>query len=242
MAEEVRPGGGVAQIARLLVSSVPIPYTGVVRLLDTGYVARSVRRLARHLALLGLLFLLIGCVSGADVVGKASKRQDVPVVVGLVVGGLCCIGTAVLWTSRPDLHPGVRRLARYGSVTDIVKRIDGEMGEHPAGPLVVTSEWLVASWHFFFEAWRLEDVLWIGDGPGGCWGPHPVCIARVHARTRDRDIRVYRALLDEVKDDVRISAPWVLLNLDVKTARAFSRDRMALVAQVDARREAAPPC
>jgi hypothetical protein len=86
---------------------------------------------------------------------------------GLLLG-LFVLGLSLSRQTRPESHPVVKALSRYGNAEDFRMRVDSELsaeGESEVfgrglSKLRITSNWLVYTTPFTTRIMRIEDVLW----------------------------------------------------------------------------------
>lgn len=160
-------------------------------------------------------------------------------VAGVVLLALWNLRNAAVRWRRPQGHPSVRALRRYGALEDVVASIDEEMARRGAPTRVaVTQTWLCCMAAYGFEAWRLDDLVWVYGGGNDIarTGRRPTHLV-VHARNGSAAMLVARpAEVEETLDDIACRAPWVLQGYDNETDARWRKDRAGMIAQVAERR------
>lgn len=103
---------------------------------------------------------------------RGLRTRDNAVGVGLaavaLLLGLFVLGLSLQRQARPESHPLIKALSRYGNPEDFRMRIDSEIRSEGQGQIFgrgfsklrITSNWLVYTSPFTTRVMRAEDVLW----------------------------------------------------------------------------------
>jgi hypothetical protein len=140
-------------------------------------------------------------------------------------------------------HPVMKQLENLGTPQFITSRIDMEMGgDHlKIGPLHISQNWLVQSQMSAMRVSRMEDLV---------WGYKLVTQHRTNGVPTGK---TYQAMIfnrngtqftlpgkekdvDRLLSEVYQRAPWMITGFSQELAKAWSKDRPALIASVDSRR------
>lgn len=177
-----------------------------------------------------------------------------------VTWGLAAIVLIALWNVRNALvrwrsverHPSVRALCRHGdgAAASLEAEVAAAIAQAPDPTLVdnpplserrfiVTESWLFTRETFGFTVWHLDELLWVYETSSdrAIIGSIPSTLL-LHGRDGRYALHTGTfAEVTETLDELRCRAPWVFTQLDERVAGLWKRDRAALIAEVDQRRQ-----
>jgi hypothetical protein len=173
-----------------------------------------------------------------------------PGFIGIPIGVLVAL-LSLLGLSRalgrngdPLKHPIMRSLARFGDPQTVADQIDMEMqGEHPTlNNTHFTRTWLIQQGPLSFNATRLEDVVWLykkvtqhrtNGIPTGksyaalIWDRYGKCIT----------ISANEQNVEKILGAAYNRSPWAMAGWSKDLEKQYRKQREALAAQVDQRRQ-----
>jgi hypothetical protein len=170
---------------------------------------------------------------------------EVAVGLPLLVLGLWNVTRGVGRALNPERHPLIAGLRRYGSPTEVMASIQGEVEQETpnARPseTVVTRSWVLQPTWFGLKIVHLEEVVWVykkvtrhstNGIPTGT-----THAAVIHQRNgRAVEITGSDRGSDLVLQRIYHSAPWILAGFDARLADLWKNNRPALLGIADQRR------
>lgn len=166
----------------------------------------------------------------------------------LVVGGgsLWGLFQVARWFNNPLSHPIARALGRSGDAPAAVSSIDGELiaPHQQFGNIHLTQSWLVRIEKNHLDATRFDDIVWVyklvtqkrvNGIPAGTFYS-----VQIHDRHGVRiGLLGDEAQVGHMLTAVIQRAPWALAGHSTEIEKAWKKNRGAVVASVEQRRQAA---
>jgi hypothetical protein len=229
------------------------------------------RRPRRMLVLavpLAALFAAIGVTSLRGPLGGRAGG-GAPEAVGFLFVGLALVSLGLAgWSAwvvlRPDRHPDVLALSRYGPPAEVMKAIDDEVIDDQVlvrvgkvqksfsslttlaqlelggAEVILTDSWLIHLWGedgHRANVMRLDDLVCASrslDIRTDGLGAALVLIDRHNVRL---DLHGTDAGVSRLLTEVLARVPWALERFDAETERAWADDRTGVLAAVERRRD-----
>ncbi len=146
---------------------------------------------------------------------------------------------------RPETHPAIEKLKKFGTPEIMIGRIDAEVAASTpsdcAGETRVTANWLLNAHSLGLNAIRLCDVVWayrkvvqhrVNFVPAGKTNHAVVC-------TRDGkslEITGKEVDVNQLLKIIATRVPWILAGYDANIAKLWTSKRNAMIAAFDERK------
>jgi hypothetical protein len=184
-----------------------------------------------------------------DLLDATQTRRDG--TIGLVALGVVlvlAVRSLFLWARRRghhEDHPIWRQLADLGEPNTLAAQLDEEVRQADVariGPATFTKSWLLQRWLFGLRLLPYERLVWCHKKVTR----HNFIAKTYEAIVHGRDgkgvaVRGKQAVVDRLLKEVLARAPWVIGGYTPELARAWARERDAMIAKVDERRLSRAP-
>jgi hypothetical protein len=177
-----------------------------------------------------------------------TRRDGTIGLVALAVVLFLALRSLFLWARRRghrEDHPIWRQLADAGEPNTLAAQIDEEVARPDVariGTAILTKSWLLNRWLFGLRVIPYDRLVWCHKKITR----HNFIVKTYEAVIHARDgkgvaVRGKQAVVDGLLKEVLARAPWVIAGYSPELARAWARDRDAMIAKVDERRLSRPP-